>query len=245
MPELGSGDEQPVRTASEAGSPPIELWTVDLDRWVATRLDPGALPERDLAQAERLRDPKGADRLRVRRMVTRAVLASTLGIEPRAVDIERTCPACGSTEHGRPYVPGSNIMFSVSSSGELAVIAVSMHPVGVDIELADSDVMPQPHSLSPDERDALAELPPDRRSDAFLRLWTAKEAVLKAGERSLADDPATVDVVAVLYSDSTPVSDRGHVWYVRHLPIRLDSGLRAVVALASSHDAEVVSRWFR
>jgi 4'-phosphopantetheinyl transferase len=243
MPEHGSRDAQPVWAANEAGSLSVDLWTVDLDRWNGTRLDPRALSERDLAQAERLRDPQKVRRLLARRSVTRAVVASALGIEPRAVEIERTCPTCGSTEHGRPYVPGSNILFSVSSSGELAVVAVSVHPVGVDIELAEGDIAPQPKSLAPDEGRALAELPPDRRSDGFLRLWTAKEAVLKAGNRSLSDDPATIDVVAVLSSDSTPVSDNGQIWHVRHLPIRLDGGRHAIVAVAGPHETEVACQW--
>ena len=102
MPEAGSRNDQPVRPAKEAGSPLVELWTADLDRWTGVRLGPGALTEHDLALAEQMRDPDVARRLLARRSATRAVLASALRIDPRAVEIERTCPACGSTEHGRP-----------------------------------------------------------------------------------------------------------------------------------------------
>ncbi len=243
MPELGSGDAQPLWAADQGRSPSVGLWMVDLDRWNDTRLDAGALSEGDRAQAQRLRDPLKGRRLLARRSVTRTVLASALGIDPQVVAIERTCPTCGSTEHGRPYVPESNILFSVSSSGRLAVVALSVDPVGVDIELDDGGIRPQPQSLSPPERRALAELPPGRRSAAFLRLWTAKEAVLKAGNRSLADDPATVDVGAVLTSDSTPVSDNGQIWHVRHSTAQLDNGRRAVLAVAGRRPAEVVNRW--
>jgi len=53
----------------------------------------------------------------------------------------------------------------------------------------------------------VAALAPGRQGPGFLRLWTAKEAVLKASGRSLADDPATIEVADLLEGDAAEVVD--------------------------------------
>nr|WP_255603489.1 4'-phosphopantetheinyl transferase superfamily protein [Oscillochloris sp. ZM17-4] len=60
--------------------------------------------------------------------------------------------------------------------------------VGVDLELvgdADHDVIAE-RFFAPEERRALAALPPDRRRDAFYRCWVCKEAFVKARGEGLA-----------------------------------------------------------
>ena len=99
------------------------------------------------------------------------------------------------------------VEFSVSSSDGLAVVAVSEGPVGVDLEIAHGHGAPQPAALTVREQAGVAALAPGRRGVGFLRLWTAKEAVLKASGRSLADDPATIEVADLLEGDAAEVVD--------------------------------------
>lgn len=70
-----------------------------------------------------------------RRSATQFILGRTLDTLPSHLDLVRRCPVCGSSDHGRPSVRDSSVEFSVSSSAGLAALAVSLNPVGVDIEL--------------------------------------------------------------------------------------------------------------
>ena len=115
----------------------------------------------------------------------RQVLAAYLGIDADEVSLVEG-------EHGRPRLDpahGSPLDFNWSHSGDRALIAVArgISP-GVDIERR----RPQPRALpiarrffGSDEADALAALPEDARSAAFLEAWTAKEAILKAHGRGI------------------------------------------------------------
>ncbi|MFF5174581.1 4'-phosphopantetheinyl transferase family protein [Micromonospora sp. NPDC000089] len=93
---------------------------------------------------------------------------------------------------GRPYarVGGAVLPVSVShGDGVLVVAARRAGPVGVDVERLRP--LPAPalagRWYAPTEVDWLRGRPADRRDEAFLLLWTAKEAVGKALGRGLRD----------------------------------------------------------
>ena len=116
----------------------------------------------------------------------RALLAAYLGCAVDEVQLE-------SNEFGRPRLAGveaDGLHFNWSHSGDWALFAVArgIEP-GVDLER----LRPRPRALaiaeryfSHEEAAALAALAPGLRDAAFLQLWTAKEAVLKALGRGLA-----------------------------------------------------------
>lgn len=113
----------------------------------------------------------------------RAWLAGHLGVAPAAVPLRRDV-------HGRPCLEAHGQDCNWSHSGDRLLVALGEGVrVGVDLELA----RPRPKALEiarryfhADEAAALARLAPDARDAAFLRLWCAKEAVLKAHGRGLA-----------------------------------------------------------
>nr|WSX53058.1 4'-phosphopantetheinyl transferase superfamily protein [Streptomyces sp. NBC_00974] len=139
----------------------------------------------DAAEAERaaklLRE---ADRHRylTSHLGLRALLGGYLGLAPEAVELTREdCPGCGGP-HGRPAVVGGGVHFSLSHSGDLAYFAFAGVPVGVDVEAvpgptAAADVLT---SLHADESAELRALPDAVRPCAFARVWSRKEACLKA-----------------------------------------------------------------
>lgn len=111
-------------------------------------------------------------------------LAGELGVPAGALEIHRT-------EHGRPCLQpphaGWDASWSHSGEGLLMALAPGLR-VGIDLELQ----RPRPKALvlarrffAPTEAAALAALPEDRRETAFVRLWCAKEAVLKAHGQGL------------------------------------------------------------
>ena len=201
----------------------------DLHLWRA-RLTPaptaGALtqPERDRASAYRFDADR--DRFLARRAALRVAIASHLGSSPADVEVAQRCPTCGSLGHGPLHV-GGGLSVSLSAAGDIALVAVSTGAVGVDVERASSDL-----DLEGAERTALAAtelaaLPTGltERTAAFLRLWTAKEAVLKAGGTGLAADPR-----AVAIDGDAGIDAAGTRWHVQR--IEVSAGYLAAVATA-------------
>ena len=91
----------------------------------------------------------------------------------------------------RVLVP-DGVDVSVSGRGALAALAVSSQPVGVDMEVLHKDVEIIRSVLHPQERGQLADMYDAEKQRQFLRIWTAKEAFLKALGLGLTIDPAEV-----------------------------------------------------
>ena len=160
----------------------------------------------------------------------RAVLAAYLGVAAEQV-------ALTDGEHGRPALAAGldpSLGFNWSHSGGQALIAIGRHLMpGIDLER----LRPRARALeiaeryfSTDEATALATLPAAQRNAAFLELWTAKEAVLKALGRGIAfglnrlSIASAVDQLQLQRLEGDDVT----AWQLRRLDI--DSGLVAALA---------------
>ncbi|MER6253323.1 4'-phosphopantetheinyl transferase superfamily protein [Streptomyces sp. NPDC001584] len=111
-----------------------------------------------------------------------------LGTPPARLIIDREpCAACGGP-HGRPYLPGRPVHFSLAHAGDLVLVAVAPVPVGVDVADLPSDALVPAvmAGLHEDERAELLALPRPARAAAFARCRTRKEAVLKSTGQGLA-----------------------------------------------------------
>ncbi len=135
------------------------------------------------------------------------VLAGYLDAAPETIRLDEN-------PHGRPQVDGA-LDFNWSHSRERAVVAVARHlpRLGVDLE----HVRPRRSFMALAERffadseyALLAALPEEQRPSAFVRLWTAKEALLKAHGRGLAYG---LDKAVLTLEDDAP------------RPLRFDAGL--------------------
>lgn len=114
----------------------------------------------------------------------RPVLARYAGLPAAALTLT-------ADTYGKPHLAApSSLAFNLSHCGDIVLLAIArgVEP-GVDVEA----LRPRPRALqlaqryfTADETAALAALPGDDRQQAFYRLWTAKEAVLKALGRGLA-----------------------------------------------------------
>jgi 4'-phosphopantetheinyl transferase len=88
-------------------------------------------------------------------------------------------------EHGKPYAPAlDGLDFNLSHARNHVLLAFARNqPLGVDLERLDREHAVEDLArrfFAPMEADALQRLPPSHQLPAFLRLWTCKEAVLKA-----------------------------------------------------------------
>jgi 4'-phosphopantetheinyl transferase len=102
----------------------------------------------------------------------------------RYADLDRV-PEIARSERGKPYAPSlAGIDFNLSHARDHVVIAIAHNqPLGVDLERVDRRIEIEGLArryFSNTEADALEALPAELRLPAFLRLWTCKEAVLKA-----------------------------------------------------------------
>ncbi|MFI6392316.1 4'-phosphopantetheinyl transferase family protein [Nonomuraea sp. NPDC050540] len=150
----------------------VKVWKVHLDR-------PGmpgwsALSEAECERALRFADPLERRRWVVARSTLKRILGELCGIPAARL-------AFSTEDGGRPRLDHRGLDFNLSHSGEWALIAVAPEGrrVGVDVERISSDAdildlaarMYQPEEA---ERVRAAGAP------EFFRLWTAKEAYIKA-----------------------------------------------------------------
>lgn len=136
----------------------------------------------DDAESERNRaygHPQLRQRDAVCRGQLRELLASYLDMEPGDIELDRN-------EHGKPRLlnADSDLAFNYSHSGDYVAYAFCRGvDVGVDIEFNGRRARVLGISrgfFSPSEYRTLASLPTDEQHEHFFRLWTLKEAYLKA-----------------------------------------------------------------
>jgi 4'-phosphopantetheinyl transferase len=141
------------------------------------------LSESERARAMRLRFDHDRERYVVAHGALRALLSAYVARPPAAIRFLRG-------ELGKPSIDASDLGFSFSRSGDLALCAIARgRAVGIDVEqrraasgLAELARL----CFSPLEIATLERLPAARRADAFLAGWTRKEAYLKGRGTGLA-----------------------------------------------------------
>jgi 4'-phosphopantetheinyl transferase len=185
----------------------------------------GLLDEDERVRHTALLRDADRDRYAAAHIGLRQLLGGYLGMAPQAVVIGReACPICVEP-HGRPAVPGSDLHFSLSHSGDLVLFAFAAVPVGVDVEeLPRAESIGEvAGSLHPDETAELAALiEPEERRAAFARCWCRKEAYLKGTGEGLAGGIGRTYVG----TGNHPVPVAG--WAVADVPV--DAGYAAAVA---------------
>ena len=132
-------------------------------------------------RAARLVNPGHGDRFRSARGLLRHLLGRRLGQHPRDL-------VFAVEPGGKPYLERLSDKtppaFSLSHSHDCIVIAISdSGPIGVDVEKQRAGISMDAiirRFFKPVEHEAWEALPPAERHSAFLRLWTRKEAILKA-----------------------------------------------------------------
>jgi 4'-phosphopantetheinyl transferase len=178
------------RTAFRTGT--VQVWTIPLD--MAPRVIPGVEEILDAyEQYQALRFPAGQLRTRyiAAHVAVRRILGQCLTKHPGDVRLSRTAS-------GKPYVSDAPLAFNLSHSGPLAVCAVTRSgSVGVDIEamraIDDPDGIVA-HFFAPGEIAEYNRHSGESRLATFFRLWTRKEAYLKATGEGLSRPLNTFDV---------------------------------------------------
>jgi len=233
----------PTNQALTANPAQIDVWFVPLT------VAPSKLAHfwKDLSADERQRaDQFRLDLQRHRFVVARAQLRHVLSryLPIAAADI------CFEYEPlGKPRLSentaGGPVRFNLSKSGDVALIGVtSGRDVGIDVEqvrrVADAENIAERY-FSSAESNALLRLPQSERNEAFLRLWTCKEAFLKATGRGLS---FPLDQVTICMDgggepriDSTDAGTDDGPWQLASL-MPADGYLGAVATPGERHSIE-------
>ncbi|MFI6475553.1 4'-phosphopantetheinyl transferase family protein [Streptomyces sp. NPDC050516] len=133
------------------------------------------------------------------RAASRRILSELLDVPPAEIGLgRRPCPGCGDPLHGPPAVlhPQSPLWISISHTDGCGMLAVARVPVGVDVEVVREFPIEElaPSTLTASERHVVLGTPEgDARTQAFLRCWTRKEAVLKAVGVGITTDLTAVE----------------------------------------------------
>jgi len=139
------------------------------------------LTKAEKERASRFKFEKHQRGYSVARGSLRKILAGQLKLKPEELDLIYT-------KTGKPLISENqnkkNILFNLSHSNELAVIALTLNkPVGIDLEyLTDKkDLLGlAKRFFTNKEYEIISSLAKDKQNEAFYRAWTRKEAYLKA-----------------------------------------------------------------
>lgn len=159
----------------------IDLWSIDISQNAKKIKENPSLNDVEIAKAHSFKFPSLGEIWAFTRQALRDILSQYLSIPADSIKFE-------IEERGKLWVrgksPDKNIFFNLSHSGSKALVAVtSICEIGVDIEkqkiLAELDDIAK-RFFSHSEYETLLALPNLQRKAAFFRIWTRKEALIKA-----------------------------------------------------------------
>jgi 4'-phosphopantetheinyl transferase len=168
--------EKPQDLRPETGSSFCHAWLAYLDQPLAMDMEP-LLSRDEKERVERFHFDLHRHRFVGCRGTLREILAAYLDTDPRAL-------AFRYGFQGKPSLPRSGLWFNLAHAEDLAMFAVSDRPrIGVDLEwvrdIPEMDLLVKTF-FSPNEARDFSILTARDKRIAFFRLWTRKEAWLKA-----------------------------------------------------------------
>jgi 4'-phosphopantetheinyl transferase len=138
------------------------------------------------------------------------------------------------TAYNRPYLDlPTAIDFNISHAGNYIICAVTDHgKIGVDIEkIHEVDISDFSGQLTEEELLLIKEAP-DKYAE-FFRIWTIKEAVIKADGRGL-----SIPLNEIAIGSPTRVEEK--IWQIHKL--ETEPGYIAHIAVDEDHHGEIVLR---
>ena len=159
----------------------IDIWLIEVAKNLHFLKSFAALLNKEeLARANRYLRKEDHNRFIISRVSLRYILSKYIGKQPQEIVFELE-------PNRKPYINGAGIQYNLSDSNNQVLIAISGQPVGIDVEY----IKPKfyydtilPLNFSIPEIDFINEQDSPNR---FFKLWTRKEAILKATGIGLTD----------------------------------------------------------
>ncbi|MBV8664987.1 MAG: 4'-phosphopantetheinyl transferase superfamily protein [Burkholderiaceae bacterium] len=208
----------------------VHVWQVNLDDAVWDRFA-GVLCTNEKQKAQRYRTQSLQNRYARCRSALRMILGQYANQAAAELHFDYG-------EFGKPTLPNHRLHFNVSHCGSQGLIAVSLHEVGIDLELIAKTNVDLPGLIDlvchPEEKRMLAGLIDTQRSEMFYRLWTQKEAYCKMRgiglQQTLSalhlENSANPDVLQIRGESNQPAS-RGFIY---NLDLLEDHAISACLA---------------
>lgn len=163
----------------------IHVWTINLAISPDQEINQfDSLTPDEQQRAKRFLAPIHRKRFIAARYALRNILGQYLSTPPENVSFIYT-------EHGKPFLSGTmqeKLQFNLAHTYDIAVCVITLdHAIGVDIEkiVEKNDLAIAERFFSREENRALSVLPPDEQTIGFYRLWSKKEALVKAVGKGL------------------------------------------------------------
>ncbi|MBP2702765.1 4'-phosphopantetheinyl transferase superfamily protein [Microbispora sp. RL4-1S] len=216
----------------------VRVWRIRLDVGddVVARLRP-VLDGRERARADRLVSAGHRRRYVVAHGALRHILSARLGVPPGAL-------RWTAGPNGKPRVAGrADVEWNLSHSGDVALVAVTGgRPVGVDVETArpafDAGAFAARFFPAEDGR-YLEDGEGEGVGERFARLWTRREACVKAAGARLAQGlrlPVGAPGPLLVRDPTGTLPGPWLVW-----DVEVDEGFVGAVALAGAEPVRVVT----
>lgn len=223
--------------AVSLGAREVQIWRVNLDRaqpdvFALAR----CLTEDEVARADRFRFARDRRRFVVARGVLRTLLGRVLSVAPEKIGLQYESAGKPALAAGH----GSDVQFNVAHSHEIALVAlVRGTALGVDVEymreVSDAQRIAR-RFFSAQEVTALLAAPTEQQQTAFFRIWTRKEAFIKATGKGLSQPLDAFNVMtsagqALEYVELDGTSTRWRLW-----DLAVGTGYRAALVVRAEHE---------
>jgi len=155
------------------------------------------------------------------------------------------CPAqeirFNYNEFKKPYLSDNQLQFNLSHSHDIAILGImSNDSIGVDIEKIKDQYQPAvaKRFFSPDENNYLNQLPENKKTIHFFKIWAYKEALIKAIGKGLSLPLATFSIP--MENDIAKLTLEDQTWTLLTLPIHPD--YQAAIA-TDAEQIKMISYW--
>jgi 4'-phosphopantetheinyl transferase len=203
----------------------VHIWRASLD-YSKSKLNLliGSLSKDETERADRFYFEKDRTQFIVRRGILKQIISKYLEIDPKNLLFEYN-------RFGKPFLnsnsPKHDFRFNMSHSKNMALYCIShQKDVGIDIEYIQKDIeflQIIDRFFSHNEKKFIQKINIDKRKEAFFKIWTRKEAILKALGKGISFPLEKVDVSFNKDNFITRINDNDYgqctesSWYVKDL----------------------------
>ncbi|NES02543.1 MAG: 4'-phosphopantetheinyl transferase superfamily protein [Okeania sp. SIO2F4] len=170
----------------------------------------------EIERANKFYFERDKNRFIIARGKLRKILSRYLNIEPEKLQFTYS-------DRGKPYLKDTSILFNLSHSQDLALYAITqVNSIGIDLEyirpMNDAENLAK-RFFSHQEYNLISQLPPQKQQETFFKLWTCKEAYLKATGDGLAGGLEKVEISlnpkkpVEFFSINQDIKEASH-WYL-------------------------------
>lgn len=170
----------------------------------------------EVKRAQRLKFTLHRKRFITARAALRSIMGLYLNTSPKEIHFLHSL-------HGKPYLENTTLTFNLSHSHDFAIYVFSSHmKLGLDIEKIQPryNTMIVKRFFSSEEYAHFSTLPPAQQLTDFYRIWTGKEALVKAQGEKLSTSLSMVTLPSMSGPNQLIIKNASpEIWYLENLAL--------------------------